>query len=712
MLNSLKKQNFLLFIVMASFSGAVSAEEAPVIQESDYTLDMLTITGTRERAYRSTVAPSTNKSDTSIKETPFSIQTVTRELMEDRGVITLGEALRSVPGVTPQVGWGGSNDRFRLRGFPTNANLKNGFRRSAFVPVDELINIEQIEVLKGPASALYGRFEPGGVVNLVTKKPLDIAQTEIDFTAGSEDFYRATFDTTGPLSDNVSYRVTGAFQDSGSFRDNLDTESQFISPVLEWRISPKTTLNAEMELGHRQGGFDRGFGSDPIFLTVPIENSYAEPDANIETKSVLGSVVVDHEFDNGWKLHTGIQGSWARSDGLWYAYGFGAPVDYTDPSNPMVNRSKRRNVDKQVDATVMAELSNTFNTGQVEHRVLIGSDYNHDYWDFDGYADVSPFGFPVNIPISLYNPQYGAVSGPLTHFDSSKYSSHTIGVYLQNEIKFSEQWRLLLGLRYDRSKNKGYAEYLPIDDALRRYDDAFSPRVGVTWTPVEEISVYASWAESFLTEPFSGMLRSGTLPAPSKGEQLETGVKLSLLDGRLEPTVSWFDIRRENGVVSDPLDWNYSIQVGEKRSRGWEIDIPYAITPQWRLLANYTQLKAYVSEDSDSGLEGNLLENAPRRSASIWSTYDFLGQLDGLSVGLGANYVGARQANSANDFKLPSYTRWDANVAYRFGVADKYKVQLTLHNLTDRRYYDSGGSFVPTFPGAPRTLFATFGMRF
>lgn len=173
-------------------------------------LEAVTVTGTRERAYRAVVAPTANKSDTLTKETPFSIQTVTRELIEDRGVTTFGEAVRTVPGLTPQVGWGGSNDRFRLRGFATSANLKNGFRRSVFAPVDELANIEQIEVLKGPASALYGRFEPGGVVNLVTKKPLDKAQTSFDVTAGSHDFYRTTFDSTGPLSDTLSYRITGA----------------------------------------------------------------------------------------------------------------------------------------------------------------------------------------------------------------------------------------------------------------------------------------------------------------------------------------------------------------------------------------------------------------------------------------------------------------------------------------------------------------------
>ncbi|PMR72206.1 TonB-dependent siderophore receptor [Halomonas heilongjiangensis] len=696
---------------MAGIPVASSAAEE-VAGSPAYELEAITVLGTRERAYRDVVAPMANKSDALVKETPFSIQTVTSELIEDRGVTTFGEAVRTVPGVTPQVGWGGSNDRFRLRGFATTANLKNGFRRSVFAPVDELVNIEQIEVLKGPASALYGRFEPGGVVNLVTRKPLDEAQTRFDLTGGRYDFYRGTFDTTGPLSDTVSYRVTGAWQDSGSFRDFVEAESQFISPVVRWRPAAQTTLTAELELGRRDSSFDRGFGNSPLFLEVPIHHNYAEPDARLENESALASVVLEHAFESGWELRSGLQASWARTDALWYPYGF-EPISGADTDDPQVNRRRQRSVDEQTDASVMAEVSRRFDTGAVGHRMLLGADYHYDEWDFEAQAFLGPGGFPVNLPISLSDPVHGlAPSGPLAPYDASRYDSHNVGLYLQDELQLGRQWRLLLGARYDRSRSGARAEYLPVEGRLTRSDEAFSPRVGLTWTPNEEVSLYASWAQSFLTEPANGMLRAGDLPSPSRGQQTEVGAKFSLLDGRLEPTLALFDIRRRNGVVSDPDDFNYVIQVGEQRSRGWELDVPYSVTPQWRLLASYTQLKAEISEDSDLALVGNRVANAPRRSASFWSTYDFAGQASGLSVGLGAIYVGARQANTANSFELPSYTRWDANAIYRFGEGQRYRVQLMVQNLGDKRYYDSGGSFVPTFPGAPRSVFATFGMTF
>ena len=688
--------------------GCTAAGAPASAQEAAAALEAVTVTGTRERAYRAVVAPTANKSDTAAKETPFSIQTVTRELIEDRGVTTFGEAVRTVPGLTPQVGWGGSNDRFRLRGFATSANLKNGFRRSVFAPVDELVNIEQIEVLKGPASALYGRFEPGGVVNLVTKKPLAQARTRWDLTVGSEDFHRATVDSTGPLSDTLSYRLTGAWQDNGSFRDFVDARTAFVSPVFQWTSGAHTRLTAELELGRRQSAFDRGFGNSPLFLQVPIHTNYAEPDARLKNDSALGSLVLEHRLGNGWDLRAGLQTSYAKTDALWYPYGF-PPLSGVGTPKPHVNRRLQRSIDEQTDTTVMAEVSRRLEAGGMRHRLLFGADANRDEWDFTADANIGPLGFPTNLPIDLFNPVHGTtVAGPLLPYDASNYRSRSMGLYVQDEMEIHAQWRLLAGLRYDRSRSLAKAQYLPVQDTLSRTDDAVSPRLGLTWTPIDAVSVYASWSKSFLTEPFSGMLRGGELPAPSRGLQYEVGTKWSLLDGRLEPTLAVFDIRRRNGTVSDPDDFNYVIQVGEQRSRGWELDVPFSASPQWRLLASYTQMKAEISRDSDPAMVGKRLANAPRRSASFWSTYDFRGAASGLSAGLGATYVGARQANSGNTFELPSYVRWDANLAYRFGPAQRHRLQLTVLNMGDKRYYDSGGAFVPTFPGAPRSLMASF----
>ncbi|HCL78126.1 MAG TPA: TonB-dependent siderophore receptor [Pseudomonas sp.] len=684
------------------------AAQAESVTQEPIELDTTEILGTREQAYRATIAPTANKSATPVKETPFSIQTVTRELIEDRGVTTFGEAIRTVPGLTNQVGFGGMNDRFRLRGFGTETNLKNGIRRANFVAIDDLANIEQIEVLKGPASALYGRFEPGGVVNMVTKKPLFEQRTQVDFSAGRYDFYRSTLDTSGPLGDNLGYRLTAAWQENGSFRDFVDNESTFFSPVLAWQLAPQTSLIFEFEYARKVADMDRGFGNNPRYLDAPIERNFAEPHTRASAISKLVSVTLDHALDDDWDLHAALQASDARLDAYWYSYGFLNGGIGGTPDNPTVSRSPQLNHDRQIDATALAEVSRNFRTGAVEHRILFGTEYSRDWWDYDsavGQASV----------IDFHDPVYGTPPSALTPAGEGRFTNDSWALYVQDEMSFGEgRWRVLLGGRYDHMEASAIDDFYALSEPSEKSFSAFSPRVGVTWTPLEPVSLYASWSRSMRTELNNGILYGGEVPSPVKGEQYEAGVKLSLLDGRLTPTLAYFDIRRKDGLVSDPNDptFTYSIQVGEQRSKGWELDLPLMITPRWRLLASYTRLNASISEDSDAGLQGNRLANAPQTNASLWTTYDLAGLAQGFSVGLGANYVGEREANNANTFTLPSYTRWDANLTYKFGEAQRYRAQLNVQNLFDKRYYDSGGSFVPTYPGAPRTAMLTLGATF
>lgn len=703
------KRTLVGAVSVAALTLAIESLHAESASTDALELEPTQVVGTREQGYRATIAPTANKSDTPVKETPFSIQTVTRELIEDRGVTTFGEAIRTVPGLTNQVGFGGVNDRFRMRGFGTESNLKNGVRRANFVAIDDLANIEQIEVLKGPASALYGRFEPGGVVNMVTKKPLAEQRTRIDFSAGRYDFYRTTLDSTGPLSDTLGYRLTAAWQDNGSFRDFVDNESQFISPVLRWQLAEQTALTFEFEYARKVADMDRGFGNNPRYLDAPIERNFAEPYTRASAISKLASITLDHALDDNWDLHAAVQASDARLDAYWYSYGFLNGGIGGTPDAPTVSRRPQLNHDRQIDATALAEVSRRFRTGEVGHRILIGTEVSRDWWDYDAAVGSTSV-------IDFNNPVYGTPPSALTPAGEGRFINESWALYVQDEMAFGseERWRLLLGGRYDHMEASAIDDYYGLSDPAEKSFSAFSPRVGLTWTPLDPLSLYASWSRSMRTELNNGILRGGELPSPVKGEQYEAGVKLSLLDGRLTPTLAYFDIRRRNGLVSDPNDptFTYSIQVGEQRSKGWELDVPFMITPQWRLLASYTRLNASISDDPDTDLQGNRLANAPRTNASLWTTYDLGGLAQGVSLGVGANYVGERAANTANSFTLPSYTRWDANLTYVFGQGQQYRAQLNVQNLFDERYYDSGGSFVPTYPGAPRTAMVTLGATF
>lgn len=689
--------------VILAAGAAIAAPAVAVAQEAAE--NEIVVLGTREQGYRATVAPQTNKSDTPIKETPYSVQVVTRELIRDRGITTIGEALRYVPGFSPQVGFGATNDRFYIRGFITPYNLKNGLRRSAYAPDEQLQNVEQIEVLKGSASALYGRFEPGGVVNFVTKKPLGEPVAEVSALYGSFDHLRLTGDFSVPLSETLGLRVDISHDDRDGFRDFIFSRGTFIAPVVQWKPTDATSVTIEGEYARKRGYFDRGFANDPLFLEAPRKRQFGEEDARYTNKGGVASLFVDHRFSDVFSGRIASGYSDFTKDSYYYAFGF-PPVSRADPADPKVNRRTSRAYDRQTDLTAQAELYARFTTGAVEHKALFGAEYGYDHWRFD--VRNPPFG--VNIPIDFDNPVYGQRAEPTLLVSDGAWDSDSTAIYAQDELKLGN-WRLLVGGRYDWNELRN-RDYLAGTGEGGTKRGAFSPRAGLTWTPVSALSLYGSWARSFRAQVDVGRLKGGSLPKPLIGESWEVGAKAELFGGRLTPTLALFDITRRNVAVSDPVDFDLVIQIGKSRSRGIEVEIPAVLTPHWRLIANYTYLDAKILEDSFA-TPGARLVNAPRHSASLWTTYDFTGALKGASAGFGIQHIGSRAGNTDNSILLPAYTRVDANLAYEFDAGfGPLRAQLNILNLFDKFYYDSGGAFIPLYPGAPRTVTASLSYRF
>lgn len=696
---------FKKFCLLAGVAGvALTSADSAIAQTIDEDADSeIVVTGTREQGYRATVAPQVNKSDTPLQEIPFSVQVVTRELIEDRGVTSLGEALRYVPGLSPQVGFGAANDRFTIRGFTVPFNYKNGFRRNSFSATDQLANIEQIEILKGPASALYGRAETGGVVNVVTKRPLDEQFLDLAGEYGSFEALRLTADANLPLSEGLGLRVNGSYDDRKSFRDLVFSREWFVAPVLSWQPSNATTITIEGEYSDRQAYFDRGFGNNPIFLTAPRERQFGNTDARQDRESGVASAFLDHRFSEALSGRVAVSFSEVTINGLFYGFGFPAVFGATGP-DPQVNVGPTDSFDRQRNVTAQAELYARFATGPLEHKFLVGVEQGSDDWNFLFFRGPS-------LQISFDDPVYlGPAQGPFTPSIDGGIDGKATALYAQDEIALG-QFRLMLGGRYDWNETTALDRVFGPNPALVREESNFSPRSGLTWTPVPEVSFYASWSRSFLPQNF-GLLRGGGLPTALEGESYEAGVKLSLLDGRIRPTLSVFEIERTGAAVSDPEDFNFVVQIGKSRTRGIEFDFPAAITPRWRVIASYTHLDAEVTDDSSIPV-GTRLINAPDHSVSLWTTYDLPGALEGLSVGAGALYIGERVGNNFGTIELPDYTRFDANLSYTFEVGGRpLKAQLNILNLFDEFYYDSGGPFLPVYPGAPRTVSASLSYRF
>lgn len=680
-----------LALVLALTCGSSAAQESPAPDAVD--LDGITVYG---RVLGRIPGETATKTGAPVIETPFVVNIVPRELLDLRNVTDIGAAMETVGGVQRTIGFSG-NQRFRVRGFQAVSLLRDGMRQSVSQPEVDLQGVDSIEVLKGPASALYGRFEPGGVINFVSKRPQETFASEATLTAGSHDYLRAGFDITGPFGDGDTWlgRLNLAHEDADSFRDLVDNRQTFVSPSLEWRPDAATSLLLRLEYLRRDAAFDRGLGNDPRFLAAPLSRNYGEPFQRIAKRQHGATIELNRQLSSDWRLR--IAGFWSDVDvpeEEFFNYGFPALAGDT------VNRNFVSYRETQKDLTLQAELYGRFDTGPVRHQLLAGFEHGYDRLAYlDGrIAYGQPIGFDDPHPTG--RPDAWLDTG------DSRYEYATTALYLQDEMALG-RWRVLLGGRAERTDTLSFYTG-GIDPALSRRDSPFSPRAGLSFLATPDLSLYASWARSFRNEADAGLLQQGLTPKPTRGDQVELGVKSIFLDGRAEATLAWFDLRKKDAVVADPVDWNLVLQTGELQSRGVEAELSMRPLDAWTLVASWAHIDATILEDSDPFLVGNRLAGVPRTQASLWTSWSFDGALHGLTVGGGVFHASRQAATTANSFDLPGYTRFDLNARYAFG--DGWSALLNLDNVTDIRHFITGG-FSQIYPQAPRSVRLSLGKR-
>lgn len=638
------------------------------------------------------------KSGTPLMEIPFAVSTVSRDLLELRNVSNIGEAVETISGVSRTIGFSG-NERFRIRGFQAIGYLRDGFRQSISQPEVDLQGVEAVEVLKGPASALYGRFEPGGVINFVSKRPGPEFGADVGVTAGSYGYGRIGIDVTGPMNGNqtLSGRLNVAYENSNSFRDFVDNEQLFIAPVFRYQLSPATDVLVRLEYLERDSAFDRGLGNDPAFLSVPVSRNYGERFMRLRKEQWTGAVEINRHINESWRFRIGAYISDVTvPEEEFFNYGF-PPLTGTT-----VNRNFSSFNETQDDKTLQAEVYGDVRTGAVGHRLLIGIEHTDDKLAYlDGQA---VFGAP---PVDLFNPvQTGR---PDTYVDTgnSNYEYVSDAIYLQDEISWND-WRLLLGGRYEEVETYTYSSGF-VEPGVTRHDEPFSPRAGVTRLLTPDLSIYASWSRSFRNEGDGGLLESGLTPEPTRGEQIEVGAKVFLLDSRMELTVAAFDLSKTNAVVGDPDDFGRVIQTGKLVSRGAEVEMSARPLDSWTLVASYAYADAEITEDTNTLIVGNRLAGVPEHQASLWTSWAFNeGLLQGLTIGGGLFYGSRQAATTGNNFFLPGYTRIDLNAAYEF--SEGYELKVNVDNVTNDRIYMTGG-FSQVYPQAPRSARLTITKR-
>ncbi|WP_099066289.1 TonB-dependent receptor [Nostoc linckia] len=675
-------------------------QEAPAAQ-SDEPIELV-VTGEQDN-YRVTDSSTGTKTDTPLRDIPQSIQVIPQQILRDQQITGLDDALRNAPGVSQSFN-SAANNFFSIRGFEAAATnlLRDGLVDPLAGQLNELTSIERVEVLKGPASVLFGLGNPGGVINLVSKRPLSDPFYAIDATVGSYSFYRGALDLSGPLNDSktVLYRLNTAYRNRGSFVDFYSGEQFNISPVVSVAIGDKTNLTLEGEYIDARDSYISGV---PVIGTVlPNPNgevsrnrNFGEPSDEITQTITRLGYQLEHKFSDNWSLRNAFRFTFRD-----YSDRQTIPVSL-DADNRTFNRFYREYDLENTNYTLTTNLVGKFSTGSIQHQLLFGVDWNR-------LENFSPRYIQRQAEsIDIFNPVYGLPLGEIT-FDEFSDNSETnsLGIYLQDQIALTDNLKLLLGGRFDTYDQK-YEDFTNNTESSGS-DSAFSPRFGIVYQPIPAISLYASYTRSFTPPNGTFFFGVDSTLQPERGTQYEIGVKADL-NSRLSATLAFFDLTRTNVSTADPNNEGFTIQVGEQNSKGIELSLAGEIVPGWNIFAGYAYIDARITEDNTFAV-GNRLPNTPEHSFNLWTTYEIQqGELQGLGAGIGLFFVGDRAGDLDNTYDVPSYVRTDAAIFYN---RDRFRVALNFKNLFDVDYFESALSSSRVYYGQPFTVQGTISWQF
>ncbi|WP_158816875.1 TonB-dependent siderophore receptor [Methylocapsa sp. S129] len=661
--------------------------------------------------YVATRSATATKSDTPIIETPQSISVVTRQQMEDQNAQSVSQALRYTSGVVPEQR-GANTDSLEYlysRGFQIDEYQNGlilpssvaGFNITSFDPY----LLDRVELLKGPASVLYGQASPGGILNLDSKRPTDDPLHEIMLQTGSYGRIQGAFDVSDKLNADGTLlgRITGDSFDTGTQANFIREQRIAIAPSLTWRPDANTNLTI---FGNYQYDPEAGFYNfvppqGTVLPGIPISRSFNAGDPSYDHFSKEEASIgysFSHKFDETWSIYQDFRYLYNKQtiDTL-------EPVGLTPDGSALIRQAYHN------QGTVNAETMDThaqakFQTGPFQHTATFGVDlYNTDY-DHIFQGDDAP-------NLSIANPQYyQAIPKPTTTFGSSgNQNIEQAGVYAQDQIRFGH-WVFLAGIREDfaNERSKG----LTTGDVTDQSDAAFTWRTGLVYLFDSGFAPYASYSTSF--QPTIGTGFSGTAFQPTTGQQYEAGVKYQPPGSNSFVTASVFNLTEQNVLTADPDHVDFQVQTGEVRSRGVELEAHATLTDELRLIGSYTYTDL-VNTKSNSADLGKAPPGIPANMASAWLTYDTPWQWSrGLQIGGGIRYLGSSWGDDANTFKVPSATLFDLAIHYDLGKAlpslRGFSFAVTASNLFDKSYISYCDDGLCAF-GAGRVVLANLKYR-
>lgn len=688
----------VLCALALALPGATFAEESIVVtaqpQES---------ANSPTQGYLATRSSGSSKTDQPLITTPQSISVVTRQQMEDQGAQDLNQALNYTPGVFTNFGGAATRyDTIALRGFhggDVDNTFLDGLRIMSdggsfnILQVDNWF-LDRVDVIKGPSSALYGQTVPGGLVNLVSKRPQFAEEGHFRLSTGTNATNSAAFDYTNAINDQWAFRLTGITRNSDTQYDHTREEKYAISPQLMWQPSEDTNLVLRAYLQKDpSGGYH---GSVPAEGTLYSHNGRKLSDSFYEGDSALDqfkrneqiySYDFSHRFNEVWSFYSTASYSHSNVD-LDQVYQIG-----WDATNPDLLTRYYSGERSSLSAWANDNrLQADFSTGAVQHRVILGAEYHrykNDLSNAGGYA-------------SSLNPWTGEAVGTMPDYSwtESTRRYYQTGIYLQDELQL-DRWHLDLSGRYDRIvSNNGTS---------RRQDDHISGRAALLYAFDSGISPYVSWSQAItpasLTDPYGNQLK------PTTSEQYEAGVKYQPVGTRDMYSIALYDLTQNDVANRNVIDSTFTPS-GKVHSQGIELEARNQLTPRLSTIAGYT-LNHLRFKDSVDGNEGHTPYVTPNSMASFWGHYQF----DyGLSAGAGVRYIGKQWADNENTTRLPSVTLFDASVRADLGAWDSQLkgawLQVNANNLTDKKYLTACYGTGYCYRGAERTVMATVGYDF
>ena len=657
------------------------------------------VTGERIDGYQVSDGSSATKTDTPLIDVPQSIYVLTEEQLEDQAVRTLGDALRYAPGVSLESGEGHRDEVF-IRGQETTADFYIDGLRDDAQYYRPLYNIDRIEVLKGANALIFGRGGGGGVINRVSKtaNPLDTFG-QLDASVDTFGGFAVAADVNQPLGDAVAVRINGTYEELANNRDIFEGRFFGISPTLTAFVGPDTTVTASYTYDDDARVTDRGI---PALNGRPIEGYddtfFGDADYNrADTQVHIARARIDHAFSDALSANASVQ--YADYDKF---YGNIVP---TGTDGTTVGLAGYESATQRENLVGQLNFIGSFDTGPVGHKVLVGGEVigtdtvsTRDQVLFGGTDSrvTVPLADTIAVPAFSLTPQRASATD-LT----------VTSAYIQDQISIGDHLDLVAGVRFEEFDLEAFDDVTKV--ATSRRDTLWSPRFGVIVKPLEALSLYASYTESFLPQSgdqFTSLSQQDASLEPEKFENIEAGVKWAIRPD-LFATAAVFQLTRSNTPAVDPADPTLTVLTGESEVTGFEVSLAGQIAPRLQANLAYTYLDGEVTQDSDFADAGQRLQQLPESQVAAWARYDIL---PAVGVGAGVIHQSEQLASFSGNVTLPGYTRVDAAVFW--DITDALSLQVNVENLFDVDYYPSAHGDNNIAPGAPLNAAATIRAKF